>query len=207
MSDLSEIKSTGPRTPEGKNVSSKNATTHGLCSHIVILPGESEAEWQAHLALWHYEYEYPKDIIIALSEQAALAQWFLNRATRRYHEAEQALYLEQPDSLLWTDEQHKRLERFLRYRTTHERSFYRAFNILKKTEAEYLKSCADLHRAQLEERRLRKEYQRLRREKKQLLEKKQQLLDRASGKEPDCESPNSESDDDHASETLHPLRR
>src|SRR5262245_35055090 len=33
-------KSTGPRTPEGKSISSRNATTHGIFCEAVVLPGE-----------------------------------------------------------------------------------------------------------------------------------------------------------------------
>ena len=36
-------KSTGPRTPEGKSVSSLNALKHGLLSQETLLPGEDEA--------------------------------------------------------------------------------------------------------------------------------------------------------------------
>jgi len=39
--------STGPRTPEGKAASSRNATTHGLLSGKALLPGE---EWEDLLA-------------------------------------------------------------------------------------------------------------------------------------------------------------
>ncbi|HWE39682.1 MAG TPA: hypothetical protein VG406_24245 [Isosphaeraceae bacterium] len=39
--------STGPRTPEGKAVASMNAVTHGLCTTVAVLPGESVEEFQA----------------------------------------------------------------------------------------------------------------------------------------------------------------
>ena len=136
--------STGPRTPEGKAVSSLNATTHGLCSNTIVLPGESQAEWEALRAIWISEYGHPNLVVISLAEQTARAEWFFNRATKRYNEVEQALYLEQPDPVLWTDEQHKRLERFQRYRTTHERSFQRTLNMLNRAETLYLKAAADL---------------------------------------------------------------
>ena len=39
-------KSTGPKTPEGKTLSSTNATKHGLLSKQVLLPSESEEEFE-----------------------------------------------------------------------------------------------------------------------------------------------------------------
>src|SRR4051794_10254248 len=40
---------TGPRTPVGKAISSRNATRHGLLSNSVLAtPHESKEEWQAH---------------------------------------------------------------------------------------------------------------------------------------------------------------
>jgi hypothetical protein len=37
------LKSTGPKTPNGKAVARYNATRHGLLSREVLLPGEDEA--------------------------------------------------------------------------------------------------------------------------------------------------------------------
>ncbi len=37
------LKSTGPRTPEGKAAIRRNALKHGLLSQEVLLPGEDEA--------------------------------------------------------------------------------------------------------------------------------------------------------------------
>jgi hypothetical protein len=39
-------RSTGPVTPAGKTRSSQNATTHGLTSKAVLLPGEDAAEYE-----------------------------------------------------------------------------------------------------------------------------------------------------------------
>lgn len=43
-------RSTGPRTPEGKRSSSRNATRHGLLSRQPLLDGEDRAEYEALLA-------------------------------------------------------------------------------------------------------------------------------------------------------------
>ncbi len=40
------LKSTGPKTPDGKSASRYNATKHGLLSREVLLPGEDEAAFR-----------------------------------------------------------------------------------------------------------------------------------------------------------------
>jgi hypothetical protein len=40
-------RSTGPRTRQGKDQSKRNATTHGIFSKVVVLEGESQAEFDA----------------------------------------------------------------------------------------------------------------------------------------------------------------
>jgi len=42
-------KSTGPRTPEGKAISSQNALKHGLCARDVVLKDDQEREEFAKL--------------------------------------------------------------------------------------------------------------------------------------------------------------
>ena len=39
------LKSTGPKTPEGKAIVSKNATTHGLRTQHTVIDGESHTEF------------------------------------------------------------------------------------------------------------------------------------------------------------------
>jgi hypothetical protein len=47
---LADSKATGPRTKQGKQTSSRNATKHGLFSKVIVLKGESRAEYEAVLA-------------------------------------------------------------------------------------------------------------------------------------------------------------
>jgi hypothetical protein len=42
---LNAQKSTGPKTPEGKRRSSRNAVKHGLCSESPLLPHECDATY------------------------------------------------------------------------------------------------------------------------------------------------------------------
>lgn len=66
-----------------------------------------------------------------LVEQAAEAQWILKRNMNRYHELEQSL--EGKNALEWTEEEHKKMERFTRYKTAAERSSVRAANALEQS--------------------------------------------------------------------------
>lgn len=124
--------STGPRSPAGKQRSSRNAVTHGLCSNILILPDESEEEFNQLKEGWMDDYDPPTNTARGLVSKAAIAEWYLLRAIRRHNQAEQAIYAEAPDPMQWTEEHHKTIERFTRYRTAQERAFARAFSNLER---------------------------------------------------------------------------
>ena len=121
---------TGPRTPEGKQKSSRNATTHGCCSKTVILPGESQEEFDQLLEDWTGDYQPAHAADRVLVEKAVRELWFMMRNTSRYAAFEQSLHAVSP--LDWTEEQHQKLERFIRYKTTAERSFQRASTTLEQ---------------------------------------------------------------------------
>jgi hypothetical protein len=78
-------KSTGPRTPEGKARSSRNALKHGLCSvsprHMVI-PGEDPDEfWRLHEEIFN-DMRPTQAAERVMVERIVLAQWRLRRAVR-----------------------------------------------------------------------------------------------------------------------------
>ncbi|MFL6354598.1 MAG: hypothetical protein ACJ74Z_22485, partial [Bryobacteraceae bacterium] len=116
--------STGPKTPEGKAKASQNSTTHGCCSKQPIIKGESEEEFNELLEDWIDDYRPRGRSERMLVRQAVEAQWGLKRNTNRFNELEEAL--EEKKATEWTEEEHQKMERFLRYRTTAERSFQRA---------------------------------------------------------------------------------
>ena len=74
--------STGPRSDEGKERSSLNATRHGLRSDRPIIPGEDAAEWEAFrdcvVRRWLPADDYEKE----LAERIALQMWRFRRVTR-----------------------------------------------------------------------------------------------------------------------------
>jgi hypothetical protein len=72
-------KSTGPRTPEGKAQSARNATRHGLLSACPVLPQEdAEAYEQLRLNL-HKELCPESQLKTLLVNRIAAAQWRLGR--------------------------------------------------------------------------------------------------------------------------------
>ncbi len=76
------MKSTGPRTAEGKAASSQNRLAHGLCSSTLPIRGESPAEFDLLLAEVRDAYSPATPEEQMLTDQLAESQWRLNRARR-----------------------------------------------------------------------------------------------------------------------------
>jgi hypothetical protein len=78
--------STGPRTEEGKTRSAQNSLQHGVFAKTIVLPGESQEEFDALLAGLHKDHspvgETESNHVRGLAE----IQWRLNRL-RRYEAA------------------------------------------------------------------------------------------------------------------------
>jgi hypothetical protein len=75
-------RSTGPRTPEGKAVSSQNAARHYLTSKQVVIPGEDPAEYDALRASLVADLKPANAIEVDLVEELAAGSWRLKRAHR-----------------------------------------------------------------------------------------------------------------------------
>jgi hypothetical protein len=89
-------KSTGPKTPQGKLVSSQNAITHGLhCARRVLLPGESKAEFLLVREGFIDSLEPMNAAELFLVERITLAEWKL----QRLHRTEQQLHQDFLDGL------------------------------------------------------------------------------------------------------------
>jgi hypothetical protein len=71
--------STGPRTPEGKAKSSKNATRHGMLAKTIVLEGESEERFQELLLSLIAEFHPRTPAENAVIETMAAANWGLMR--------------------------------------------------------------------------------------------------------------------------------
>jgi hypothetical protein len=79
-------KSTGPRTPEGREKSKLNATTHGLTAQTSVLPGEDREELEA-LSRSLMRQLNPRGVVQRLiAERAVSITWKLRRVARAEEE-------------------------------------------------------------------------------------------------------------------------
>lgn len=76
------LKSTGPRTTEGKIASSRNAVKTGIDSYRPLLAGESPESLAAVAARWRSQYPDPTPQESAALEGMILNGWFLRRLIR-----------------------------------------------------------------------------------------------------------------------------
>ena len=78
------LKSTGPRTADGKHASSRNSLKHGLTAKVVaVVPGEDPQEFQERLDDWLAVADDDDAVGRALARRAAVATWRLDRSVRR----------------------------------------------------------------------------------------------------------------------------
>jgi len=73
------LQSTGPRTPEGKQKSARNALLHGLTGQIVVMPSEDLPVYQSHLKSFNDEYHPVGATEAHLVQAMADTSWRLNR--------------------------------------------------------------------------------------------------------------------------------
>jgi hypothetical protein len=73
------LKSTGPKTPEGKAAVSMNALRHGLRARSIVLPGENLDEFHQLCGDLEVEWQPQSRSEQFYLEQMAVSQWKLNR--------------------------------------------------------------------------------------------------------------------------------
>jgi hypothetical protein len=127
---------TGPVTVAGKEISSRNATTHGGTSEKLIVAGERREDFDALLEELLAEFAPATVHACGLVEDAAIARWLLWRKQRAYHAVESAIYEAEPDAAKWPLETHHRLALAERYRTASERALKRALTNLDSLRKE-----------------------------------------------------------------------
>jgi hypothetical protein len=75
-------RSTGPRTPEGKNRSRFNGLKHGLAAKAPVIPGEDPAAYQARLGAMIESCAPQNQVELDSLGRLVATQWTLDRAAR-----------------------------------------------------------------------------------------------------------------------------
>ena len=121
--------STGPKTEEGKAISSRNHFSHGLSYRggmFVLLPWENAEEYAQLLIDLKSEHRPMSRTEMILVERMAQHHWLRDRAgvlqSNCFHD----------DGGI----DDKKLALYMRYQSTHERAFHKCLNDLLKLRAE-----------------------------------------------------------------------
>jgi hypothetical protein len=119
---------TGPKTPEGKVIAARNATSHGLFARDVVLTylGEDPAAFEALREEFCAQIQPINLVEQHYVEQIAVASWRLRRLDRW-----QAQIYE--DTQITEDQRFDKLDRVIRYETTLRRQIDKAVRLLGRT--------------------------------------------------------------------------
>ncbi|HTM49158.1 MAG TPA: hypothetical protein VL285_10770 [Bryobacteraceae bacterium] len=123
---LNALKSTGPKTPQGKAAVRLNSLQHGLRAAVVVLPGEKQEEFDQLCAALEAEWQPQSPTASFYLEQMAIAQWKL----RRIELAEASLLAQSLPAAV----QIPLLDRLWQSQARLERSFARAHKDLERIE-------------------------------------------------------------------------
>jgi hypothetical protein len=77
---MKDKKSTGPRTPEGKARSRRNATRHGLLARHIVLDNESRRLFRRSVNQLMEQFHATTPAEITVVEEMAVSRWRLERA-------------------------------------------------------------------------------------------------------------------------------
>ena len=76
------LKSTGPRTPHGKAIVSRNSLKHGLSARQILLPDESVSIWEQFHRQLFLQLAPLGELESFLTERVIAAAWRLHRLVR-----------------------------------------------------------------------------------------------------------------------------
>ena len=143
-------KSTGPRTPEGKEKASQNAVTHGLLAREGIIRGEDEEQYREHAETLMTQLSALSPLEEILADRIIDLTWRLKRAAQDQDAVFAALYEKQEAAqeshepggdaatlgrMLVADfTQEAVLERLQRYERRIESSLYRTLKELSRLQ-------------------------------------------------------------------------
>ncbi|MBV9081983.1 MAG: hypothetical protein JOZ62_04850 [Acidobacteriaceae bacterium] len=121
-------RSTGPRSEEGKAVSSRNNFKHGFRGEFRVLPDENQEEFDTLLAAFRDEHQPATPSEETLVDQLAKHLWVSRRAGRLLDQALTAG--------CESREQQKSIALYLRYQTASDRGFSKSLNDLLRIRAQ-----------------------------------------------------------------------
>jgi len=137
---------TGPRTPEGKAISSRNSLKLGLYAQTPILPGENPEELAQLTLDWETQFRPVGPYETALLHAVVRAYWFVQRYHRIEAEVINARYatMEEPSDTALGEifiadaEGPNLLEKIFRRQQSADRQFHRALKDLRAAQQERL---------------------------------------------------------------------
>jgi hypothetical protein len=139
--------STGPKSPEGKQTSSRNATRHGLTGVFTVLPHENPEDFNDLAARVRDESQPEGETENFLVDQMIQARCRLLRIQRLEALAFEQILTEpgsssDPDARILAafSASGNALDKLQRYATAAERSYYKALHELQKSRAQRQKS-------------------------------------------------------------------
>jgi len=142
------LRSTGPRTEQGKSASSLNPLNHGLASKQLVLPHESREDYEALHAAFGLDYNPATETESELVRRMADAWWRLQRAYR-VENSFLAKCMEEGGSSRSSDEamaglfldpkEQARMRLFMRYLASAERAWNKSLADFNQARRERLK--------------------------------------------------------------------
>jgi len=126
--------STGPRTPEGKTMSSANACTHGFSAADPVLPTEDRNQFNALLEQYKSDWTPVTAHDEFLVTQMTGAVWKLGRLERM--ETDMFAALDDPTTAFTDKETAAAFARIERYRAALERTYHRCLRELRISRKE-----------------------------------------------------------------------
>jgi hypothetical protein len=148
-------KSTGPRTPEGKEVSRYNRMRHGLSSPLTVLPFENQDDYNNLYASFCEEHSPAGPTEEAFVKQMADSQWKLRRLEKLEEQVFITLAAQQPSeaatdpfaaiaaTLLGPGKHQQALNALARYQSALNRQFQQSLKELRKYRAERRKAAEE----------------------------------------------------------------
>ena len=131
------LKSTGPRSAEGKSVSRFNALKHGIDAASIVIPGEDPADYDALVAAYHRDFRPQSPSETFHVDTMIRADWQKLRLQRVEADLHRTLLTETPGAslaaaLLSDSPAAKLLARIQRQIAAFERTWYRANTELRR---------------------------------------------------------------------------